>query len=139
MTISKSQCELLIEELKPVINEIMARHNMDAKFNWKYGALFELKMTATSMTKGPNGVNLDSVEAQYFTKFGFSDFAGRTLNAPLGTLFESRGETYAFAGIAAKRRKYPIVGLNIIDGTMTLFTDMLVSKLNEKAAAPAAV
>lgn len=141
MTISKTKAQALIDELSPVIKEILERHGMDPKFAWKYGDWFELKLTASAVEEGANGVNLGSPEAQYFTKYGFTVHALGTstkLTAPLGTLFESRGETYAFAGIAAKRSKYPIVGRNIADGTTTFFTEAAVSKINY-AAAPAAV
>jgi hypothetical protein len=145
MTISKAQSEVLIAELRPVIDAILARHGMDTKYAWKYGPWLELKLTATSIEEGPNGVNLGSPEAQYFTKFGYTTYksiaAGLsgavTLDAPLGTLFESRGEVYAFAGIAAKRSKYPIVGRKVADGTITFFTDAIIAKLNGAAASAA--
>ena len=145
MTISKAQSEVLISELKPAIEAILARHGMDTKFAWKYGAWFELKLTATSVEEGPNGVNLGSPEAQYFTKFGYTTYepiaavmsGAVSLDAPLGTLFVSSGKTSAFAGIAAKRSKYPIVGRNVADGSITFFTDAIVRKLNGAAAAAA--
>lgn len=145
MTVSKAKAEAVINELSPIIKEVLARHGMDPKFAWKYGDWFELKLTASAVEEGPNGVNLGSPEAQYFTKFGYTTYkaiaAGMsgavTLDAPLGTLFESRGEVYAFAGIAAKRSKYPIVGRNVADGAITFFTDALIAKLNGAAASAA--
>ena len=145
MTISKAQSEVLIAELKPAIDAILARHGMDTKYAWKYGPWLELKLTATSVEEGPNGVNLGSPEAQYFTKFGYTTYksiaAGLSgavsLDAPLGTLFHSSGKTYAFAGIAAKRSKYPIVGRNVADGSIVFFTDVIITKLNGAAASAA--
>jgi hypothetical protein len=141
MTISKTKAQAMIDELSPVVKEIMARHGMDPKFAWKYGDWFEMKMTASAVEEGPNGVNLNSPEAQYFSRFGFTSYALSQvlqLSAPLGTLFTSKGKTYAFAGIAAKRSKYPIVGRNVADGSITFFTEVAVLEIN-KAAAPAAV
>jgi hypothetical protein len=141
MTISKTKAQAMIDELSPVIKEIMARHGMDPKFAWKYGDWFEMKMTASAVEEGPNGVNLNSPEAQYFSRFGFTSYSLNDtlrLSAPLGTLFTSKGKTYAFAGIAAKRSKYPIVGRNVADGSITFFTEFVVREIN-KAAAPAAV
>lgn len=140
MTISKKQAEAVINELSPIIKEILERHGLDPKFAWKYGDWFQLTLKASAVETGPNGVNLGSPEAQYFTRFGYTVYALGTstkLDAPLGTLFESRGVTYAFAGIAAKRSKYPIVGRNIADGSITFFTEALITKLNQAAASAA--
>lgn len=140
MTISKTKAEAVINELSPIIKEILERHGLDPKFAWKYGDWFQLTLKASAVETGPNGVNLGSPEAQYFTRFGFTAYMLGTstkLDAPLGTLFESRGVTYAFAGIAAKRSKYPIVGRNIVDGSITFFTDVIVSRINQAAASAA--
>lgn len=145
MTISKTKAEDISSELKPLIAEVLKRHGMDAKFAWKYGAWFELKVTASAVEEGANGVNLGSPEAQYFTRFGFSALAMTAsgaytdvkLEAPLGTLFVSRGTTYAFAGIASKRKKYPIYAINISDGTATFFTEHVVATINSAAASAA--
>lgn len=146
MTISKAKAEAVINELSPMIKEVLARHGMDPSFAWKYGDWFELKLKASAIETGPNGVNLGSPEAQYYTKFGFTTYesiaaglsGALTLDAPLGTIFVHKGVSYAFAGIAAKRSKYPIVGRNMSDGTITFFTEKSIGTIN-KAAASAAV
>ena len=149
MTISKTQAQGLIDELRPMIEDALKRHGMDAKFAWKYGAWFELKVSASPVTVGDNGVNTSSPEARYYTNFGFTatvrEIGGGCvavkavkLTAPLGTIFVSRGVEYAFAGIAAKRRKYPICAVRVGgDGTETYFTEDAVKVIN--AAADAAV
>lgn len=142
MTISKTKAEAVMLELRPLIEDALKRNGMDAKFAWKYGAWFELKVTSSEVAEGENGVNLSSPEAQYFTKFGFNaydlSFRPTPLEAPLGTLFDNRGELYAFAGIAAKRKKYPIYAIRVADGVGTFFPEGAVAMIN-KAAASAAV
>lgn len=135
MKVSKKQAEEIISDLKPAISAILERHGLDPKFSWKYGDALELKLVASAVEEGPNGVNLGSLEATYFTRYGFTSYSlSMTLSAPLGTLFESRGVVYAFAGIAAKRPKYPIVGRNVKDGSITFFTEAAVITINAAAA-----
>lgn len=138
MTVSKEVARDLVDELQPLLNEVFGRHGMAApKVTWKYGAWFEVKAEGTLYERGDNGVNLNSPDAQYFTLFGFSDINGLKLSAPLGTKFKSRGVEYIFGGIAAKRRKYPIVGISTISGETTLFTEGMVGIINAAAMAAA--
>lgn len=143
MTITKAAAQAVANELEVEIKKVLALHGMEvSNFSTKYGAWFEMKLAASPLLRGANGVNLNSPEAEYFTRYGYRAYGvashGVELTAPLGTLFESKGETYAFAGIAAKRRKFPIVGRNIEDGSIVFFTEALITRLNA-AAAPAAV
>jgi hypothetical protein len=78
-------------------------------------------------------VNLSSKEATYYSKFGYTayagdnDFTGVELTAPLGTRFHG---DYAFAGIDAKKRKFPIIAIDLKTGKMVGFPDSMVSHIN---------
>lgn len=134
MTVEKAKAQAIMDELKPIINATLARHGLaDAQVQWKYGAWFELKVSASLLNEGPNGINLSSKEAQYYSQFGYHG-----LTAPLGTIFTSRGETYAFAGIASKRPKYPIYAKNLVQGTYHFFPEGVIALINT-AATKAAV
>ena len=133
MTIDKIKAQAIIDELKPVLKEIIERHGLETpQMNWKYGAWFELKLSAAALAEGPHGINLGSKEAQYYEQFGYTG-----LTAPLGTVFTSRGEDFVFAGIAAKRPKYPIYAKNLVEGTYHFFPVGAIALINK--AAPATV
>lgn len=118
-----------MDELGPIIKEAMERHGLATpQMQWKYGAWFELKLSATLLEEGPHGINLGSKEASWFTQFGF-----RGLDAPLGTVFTSRGDTYAFAGIASKRPKYPVYAKNLLQGTYHFFPAGIIPSINAAA------
>lgn len=132
-TVDKIKAQAIIDELKPLIMDTLKRHGLDTpQMTWKYGAWFELKMNAALLQEGPYGINLGSKEAQYFTQFGFTG-----ITAPLGTVFTSRGEDYVFAGIAAKRPKYPIYAKNLAQGTYHFFPEGAARLINEAALASA--
>ena len=129
--VSKATAQAIIEELGPIVKEVLTRHGLEApKLKWSYGAWFELKATAAVLELGPHGVNMESKEASYYNSFGFSG-----LDAPIGTVFSAKGETYVFAGIAAKRPKYPIYALNISTNTYTFFQGGAVKIINAAALA----
>lgn len=127
--VSKVTAQSIIDELGPIVQEILTRHGLEApKLKWSYGAWFELKATAAVLELGPHGVNMESKEANYYNRFGFSG-----LDAPIGTVFSVKGETYVFAGIAAKRPKYPVYALNISTKTYTFFQEGVMKTINAAA------
>jgi hypothetical protein len=131
--VEKAKAQAIMDELGPIIKEAMERHGLATpQMQWKYGAWFELKLNATLLEEGPHGINLGSKEASYFKQFGFHG-----LDAPLGTVFTSRGDAYAFAGIASKRPKYPVYAKNLVQGTYHFFPEGIIPSINaaaEKAA-----
>lgn len=134
-TITRGVALEVTNEIKAAVDEIFARRGLAApKLKTTYGdSLYKLAIETTPEVLNESGVNLKSKEADYYTKFGFSDYCNGksvTLTAPLGTQFESRGETYVFAGIAASRSKYPIVGVNIETNQTTFFTTALIDRIN---------
>jgi hypothetical protein len=133
MQITKNQAQLIIDELEPLLQAAMAKHGLDKpKLKWNYGDYFGLKLEASSVELGDNGVNLASAEAQYFTRFGY-----RGVTAPLGTMFENKGTKYSFIGIASKRSKYPIAAVNQSTNTTTFFPEGIIPLLNKAATSVA--
>lgn len=132
--VEKATAQTIIDELEPAIKAVLKRHGLDTpKMQWKYGAWFELKLSAALLNLGPHGINLGSKEASYFAQFGFSG-----IDAPLGTVFTNKGVEYAFAGIAASRPKYPIYAKNLEDGTYSFFPEGAIRLINA-GVKPAAV
>lgn len=135
MNVSKAQATAVATEIQAAIAEVLAKHNMTPEVKWGYGDFFKFTVTATPKVEGPNGVDLGTQEAQYFQKFGWTaygeapHFTMKQLTAPLGTQVMVNGEMMAFAGIAAKRKKYPIVMLTEAGETVFL-TETIIDKLN---------
>jgi len=137
--VSKETATQVAQEMKTAMEEILKRHNLDTQqVKWGHGDWFEWKITATAIELGPNGVNLATPEAQYYTKFGFSaygqapNFTQTELTAPLGTEIQVQGQTLYFAGIAPKKRKFPIAVINA-SGEMMFLTEASVATLNKNA------
>lgn len=138
--VSKETAAQVAQEMKTAMEEILKRHNLDTQqVKWGHGDWFEFKITATAIELGPNGVNLATPEAQYYTKFGFSacqtgpiQSAVTELTAPLGTEIQVQGQTLYFAGIAPKRRKFPIAVINA-SGEMMFLSEASVATLNKNA------
>lgn len=135
--VSKAQAEKISQEIKQAVEAILAANGLSApKIASKYGEWYEIKITASAVELGENGVNLASPEATYFTKFGWTSFSGSSpveLTAPLGTKFSNGQGEYAFAGIDPKKRKNPIVALRLSDGARVFFPDTAVPFLNSVA------
>jgi hypothetical protein len=136
MTISKAQGHEIVDELRPALEAVFAKHGLTPpQIRWTYGAGFEIKAKGTVETLDASGINTSSIEAQYYTNFGYKAMTGWELCAPLGTRFTNNGNEYLFAGIAAKRRKYPIYCKNVATGEYTLFTESIIKKINDAALA----
>lgn len=130
MTISKAKLQEISAELTPFIEEVLKRHGLsDPKMQWKYGTHLELKMSASLLDEGPQGINLASEQAQYYARFGYHG-----LTADLGTVFEHKGMRYAFAGIAARRPKYPLYAKNLSTGDYHFFPEQAIALINSAAA-----
>lgn len=137
-TITRGVALEVTNEIKAAIDEIFARRGFAAPtLKTTYGdSLYKLAIETTPEVLNESGINLKSKEALHYTRYGFTDYDGATpinLTAPLGTRFTSKGETYAFAGIAASRSKYPIVGINVDTNQTTFFTAAIVGRINDAA------
>ena len=137
--IEKNKALEITNEIKAAIDSIFKAHGMAApQCKTTYGDFYKITIQASPLEVGPGGINLKSEEAQYYSRFGYSVYRGAgdvvTLTAPLGTEFRSgKGESYIFAGIAAKRRKYPIVGVHATTGETILFSDHVIERINASA------
>jgi hypothetical protein len=131
MTIDKTTAEAIMGDLREVVNEIFGKYGLAApKMRGKYGPVLQISLESTKFERGEGGVNVQSQEAQYYTTYGFESSDGLKLDAPLGTKFSVSGKEYIFAGIAAKRRKYPIYCLHADTLAPTLFTEHVIAKIN---------
>ena len=132
--IDKNTAIEIAEELKAAATEIYARYGLTTPtIKTTYGAVLRISLEGTKLERGEGGVNLQSQEAQYYTRFGFISLSGVKLTAPLGTRFSSSGKDYVFAGIAARRRKFPIHCLDAATLEPILFTEAAISKINAAA------
>lgn len=134
-TITRGVALEVTNEIKAAIDEIFARHGFAAPtLKTTYGdSLYKLAIETTPEVLNESGINLKSKEAVHYTRYGFTDYHGATptrLTAQLGTRFTSKGETYAFAGIAASRSKYPVVGINVDTNQTTFFTSAIIGRIN---------
>ena len=69
--VSKSLAEEITNELEKAAVAIFAKHGLErGKVSIKYGQLYSLKIEAQPVEIGPNGVNLASVEARDYIRFG---------------------------------------------------------------------
>lgn len=132
MDISKETAQTLSKEMDAAIRDILTKHGLEVgKVSMGYGEWFEFKVTAVAVSLGLNGVNLSSKEASYFTKFGYTayddNFNATQLTAPLGTRFQG---DYAFAGIDSKKRKNPIVALDLKTNKIVYFPEAVVARIN---------
>jgi hypothetical protein len=136
MEVTKEQAVSVTAEIQEAVNAILAKHGLTGpKIKTTYGDFYKFTLEAFVKNEGDNGINLSSKEATYFKKFGYTAYDAQynstELIAPLGTIFTNKGVQYAFGGIAATRKKYPIVGINTTNGTTMLFTDAMVAIINK--------
>lgn len=131
MAVTKAQASVISNEIQAAVDAILSKHGLVAgKVRTTYGDMFAFKVEATPLVKGENGVNLESIEAKDYLRFGNS----YGLNAGLlGKKFVSNGDEYVFAGIAISRKKYPIVATKVLTGTTMFFTETVKTKLNALA------
>jgi hypothetical protein len=138
--ITKAKAEVVSAEIQEAVEAILERHGISkGKIKYGYGAWFEWKITATAFEEGLNGVNMASREASYYTQFGWTaygqapNYEQTQLTAPLGTKFVSNGKEYVFAGVDAKKRKYPIFAVEADTQKPMYFTETVITKINRAA------
>jgi hypothetical protein len=136
--VSKETAQAVAKEMDAAIRAILSKHGLEVgKTSMGYGEWFDFKVTAVAVSLGDNGVNLASKEATYFSKFGYTayddNFNATELIAPLGTKFTHLLKDYAFAGVDAKKRKTPIVALDIKAGKVVYFAEAIIARINDAA------
>lgn len=128
MSVTKAECQAISAEIAAAIKPILERHGLDiAKTMSKYGDIYSIKVEANKVSRGENGVNMESEYAKDYKRFGSVYGLNEGL---LGKKFVSRGREFAFAGIAASRSKYPIAGLNLLEDRIYFFTQDAAKLVN---------
>lgn len=139
--VSRQQATAIADELMQAIKDVMAKHNMEVKPpKIQFGDCFTMKIEATPVQEGLNGVNLNSMEATYYQRFGFNGFNEKTgqmipLTAELGTTFMNCNDEFIFSGVNAKRRKYPICAIRKRDGVHLGFAEGVIPTINSASKA----
>lgn len=119
--VSKQEAQEIAAELKAAAEDIFLKHGYEMSMpRTKYGNAFEWKITASPVDAGPNGVNLNSPEAQAFNLY--AEMYGLD-PALLGGTLDHKGETFTFLGVVPSRRKYPLA-FRKPDGSTILMTEM---------------
>lgn len=129
-TVTRQECAAIAEEVKRAVIDIFAAHGLEAPtINGVYGP--ELKLTlravpAASDDELVNGVNPNSEEARaykaYYRVYGLPEDC-------LGVEFTTRTGTYRFTGIAPRRPKFPICGVDVVTGKAYKFTETTVAAI----------
>lgn len=127
------------KELRECAEKLFAKYGLEIqKANTKFGDQFEFKIVAVGVDLDENGINLNSPEAQYYSRFGYEGWLGSTLEsrvklvAPLGTKFTVNGTEYAFAGVEPRKKKFPILAVRVSDKKRFGFAENVIPTLNEK-------
>ena len=141
MNINKELASTVSKEIQQAVDAILKKHNLVvSKTTVGCGEWFDYKVTATMLEEGPNGVNLSSRDAQYYTKFGFTSYDREcnptVLTAPLGTLFTSGKRVFAFGGVNSNR-KNGILGIEVSTGAEYYFAETVVRVINGSVLNPA--
>ena len=128
MSVTKAECQAISAEIAAAIKPILERHGLDiTKTMSKYGDIYSIKVEANKVSRGENGVNMESEYANDYKRFGSAYGLNEGL---LGKKFTSRGREFAFAGIATSRSKYPIAALNIVEDRVYFFTKDVARLVN---------
>lgn len=137
--VSKEKAAAVSAEIKEAVEKILAKHELQiGQIRSGHGEWFEFKVTAEAIQQGPNGVNLASKEATYYTKFGFTayddDYKATELVAPLGTIFKNGTKEYVFSGVNPQKRKFPIQARRTSDGEMVGLPEAIIPVINMAVA-----
>jgi hypothetical protein len=135
MDVSKELAVQVAAEIKKAVEVILASHGMaQPKVKTTYGDYFKFTIESSIENKDASGVNMSSVEAIYYSRFGYTayddDFKATELVAPLGTKFTLASVEYAFAGINSRKPKFSISAIRLSDGKTIGLTDAAVPFIN---------
>lgn len=149
--VSKAESQAISDEIKEAVLAILAKHNLKVEsIKTGYGDNYLFKIEAGKPKIGNNGVDLNSKDATYFLRFGYTTFGtgnwkpvetdlgtkylsdGIKLEAELGQEFQYGKDTYFFAGVNP-RKKLPIVAISKTTGKFYALADSAVSMINEAA------
>ena len=126
MNITKEEAREITKDIQEAVAAIFYARDMAVpKVKTTYGDVYKVSFESSPLALNDAGVNVASPEASAYERF--HDSYGLPAGL-LGKKFESRGETYTFAGLATRRPKYPIVALKS-NGDITFFTENIKTQL----------
>lgn len=131
--VTRQQANVITEEITEAVNAILAKHGLaDPKIKTTYGAYYQVKVQATPLAEGPNGVNLNSPEAQaYLAEAKWND---RLDADALGREFTVQGRKFYFAGSLTRGKKFVYSAIGAEDGRVYKFTEDIERFLSKDAA-----
>lgn len=147
--VSKTTAEAVSKEIKEAVTAILAKHGLTTeKIRTGYGDNYSIKIEAGKKEIGKNGVDLNSQDAVYYARFGYSvfvdfkevegsngtQFLGDSveLKAELGQEFMYGKDVFFFAGVNPRKSKFPITAIKKADGKTYGLPDTVVAILNAK-------
>jgi len=125
--VSKETAVDIRTRLMPQIELLFKEHGLELDTsNVKYGDGFVLKLEASKITLGKNGINTTSAAAQ---RFAASWYVYDLLPNTLGNKFFVGSSEYIFLGIS-KGSKNPFVGRQVSTGKAFRFSKQAVDAIN---------
>lgn len=107
--VSKELAKAVVTDLQKDIEKVLAKHGMELNStSTKYGDVFQLKIEASTIKKGLNGVNLNSREAQEFLNFSYS-YGVEKPELVLGQVVKFAGRQMMIIGLNTRKKSTPVV------------------------------
>jgi hypothetical protein len=107
--VTKATAKQINDEIKAQVTKILAKHNMEiSNYKGTYGDLYSIKIDATTVTLGKNGVNTDTKFAQEFLMFAFNYGVGKP-EQDLGEIITVQGKQYIVCGLNIRKKAKPVL------------------------------
>jgi len=111
-------------EIDAAVKEILGRYGLEATTSkLKYGPSFGYAVSGNTVNLNDAGINLDSEAARAWQTLGVyelnilgyskDDVLAKDL---LGVEWEQQGRTFKFTGFNARRPKFPLEGVDVLNG-----------------------
>lgn len=119
--VTKQQSRAITEEISEAISAILSKHGLAApEIKTTYGDYYQLKIKSTPLAEGPNGVNLNSPEAQAYLRD--AEWNDALDPKALGRKFTVQGGEFIFSGSLVRGQKYVYAATKVSDGKSYRFT-----------------
>ncbi len=119
--VTKQQSRAITEEISEAVKAILSKHGLAApEIKTTYGDYYQLRIKSTPLAEGPNGVNLNSPEAQAYARD--AEWNDALDPNALGRKFDVRGEEFIFTGSLVRGQKYVYAATKVSDGKSYRFT-----------------
>jgi len=107
--VTKATAKQINDEIKVQVTKILAKHNMEiGNYKGTYGDLYSIKIDATTVTLGKNGVNIDTKFAQEFLMFA-SNYGVSNPEQDLGEIINIQGRQYIVCGLNIRKTAKPVL------------------------------